>query len=311
MALHPMICQNAQDTSCSIKPERKRVAVQDIASRLGCSGISSPVANAEIMLTHLLGVRVIDLYANTIMVSSEDYNSLQDMIMRRIDGEPLQYITGNVNFYGHDIIVRKGVFIPRPETEVLVDIVVKHARLIRNARLRGKGKLRILDLCTGSGNIAISLTKILPECKILSSDISDTALNIAKENAAIHSVFDRIEFIKADLLNMPQKYKGRFDIIACNPPYIVSGDMKYLAKEISREPIQALVGGEDGMDFYRRIIKYSPEFLKKNGMIILEIGDSKSMKIKEIIKNSAVFSQVEFSDDLNGIRRVAAARLKN
>ena len=306
-----MISKNTQQAPCNRNPESRQITVQDIASRLSCAGITSPDVNAEIMLTHLLGLRVVDLYTDKIILNTEDYNSLQEMIIRRINGEPLQYITGNVNFYGHDILVRKGVFIPRPETEVLVEIVVKHARRIIDAMPQGKDKLHILDLCTGSGNIAISLTKILAECKITSSDISDFALNIAKENAAKHSVADRIEFVKADLFSMPQKYEAGFDIIVCNPPYIAYADIKYLAKEISQEPMQALAGGKDGMDFYRRIIKYSPGFLKNNGIIILEIGDSNSLEIEEVIRNSDVFSVIEFSDDLNGIRRVVTARLKN
>jgi release factor glutamine methyltransferase len=306
-----MIRENTQQALCIRNPESRQITVQDIASRLSRAGITSPDVNAEIMLTHLLGLRVVDLYTDEIILSPEDYNSLQDMITRRINGEPLQYITGNVNFYGHDIIVRKGVFIPRPETEILVEIVVKHARRIIDAMPQSKDRLHILDLCTGSGNIAISLTKILAECKIISSDISDFALNIAKENAAKHSVADRIEFVKADLFNMPQKYEAGFDIIVCNPPYIAYGDIKYLAKEISQEPMQALVGGKDGMDFYRRIIKYSPGFLKNNGRIILEIGDNNSLEIEQVIRNSDVFSEIEFSDDLNGIRRVVTARLKS
>jgi release factor glutamine methyltransferase len=311
MVLQEMIRENIQQAPCSRNPEDKQIAVQDIASRLSRAGITSPDVNAEIMLTHLLGLRVVDLYTDKVILSPEDYNSLQDMITRRINGEPLQYITGNVNFYGHDIIVRKGVFIPRPETEVLVEIVVEHARRIINAMPQGKDRLRILDLCTGSGNIAISLTKILAECKIISSDISDIALNIAKENAAKHSVSDRIEFVKADLFSLPEKYKAGFDIIVCNPPYITYCDIEHLSKEISQEPMQALAGGEDGMDFYRRIIKYSPGFLKNNGMIILEIGDNNNLGIEEVIRHSDTFSEIEFSDDLNGIRRVVAARLKS
>ncbi len=311
MASYQIASENTKYAPCSRKPESRTITVQDIASRLSDAGISSPAVNAEIMLTHLLGLRVIDLYAGKITISLEDYNLLQDMVIRRINGEPLQYITGSANFYGNDIIVQKGVLIPRPETEILVDVAAKYARLIMNTKQQVNGQLCVLDLCTGSGNIAISLTKILTECKILSSDISDIALNIAKENAVMHSVSDRIEFIKADLLNIPQKHKGRFDIIVCNPPYIASDDIKYLSKEISREPKEALDGGRDGMDFYRRIIQYSPGFLKNNGMVILEIGDNKSLEIEEIIRNSAVFSEIEFFDDLNGMRRVATARLKN
>ena len=279
----------------------KTITVSQLASRLGDSGISSPVINAEIMLSHLLGLRAVDLYTNKISISLEDSELLEQMITRRINGEPLQYITGKTNFYGNDIVVREGVFIPRPETEILVDTVIAYVKTDESL---------ILDLCTGSGNIAISLTKSLTHCKIIASDISETALKVAGENARLNRVFDRIAFIKADLLSVPGAYRKAFDIIVCNPPYVRCSDTENFSNELRREPIKAFYGGTDGMDFYMRIAEDAPGFLKDNGLIALEIPDNSRLEVEDIIMSSENFSEIRFFSDLNNIERVVIARLK-
>jgi release factor glutamine methyltransferase len=286
----------------------RAITVSETVMRLRDAGVSAPVINAEVMLTRLLGLKVIDLYAEKIDISVEDYELLGQMIARRADGEPLQYITGRACFYGNDIIVKKGVFIPRPETEVLVDIVVSYAE---------KGLLQavnchslFLDLCTGSGNIAISLTKLLTNCKIIGSDISETAIKTARKNARHHGLSGRIVFMKADLLSLPCGYERAFDMIICNPPYIRYRDMEGLSCEVKREPVEALRGGIDGMDFYRRIVKASPAFLKDKGLIALEIPDKSSAQIEDIINDSGNFSEIRFFNDLNHVKRVVTARRK-
>lgn len=291
------------------------ITVLHVASRLSDHGVCSPKANAEAILSHLLGSKAIDLYTNTLMLSPADSKLLEQMINRRINGEPLQYITGRTNFYGNDIAVREGVFIPRPETEILVDTVIEYVKSsqysIPNFALpAGRPQPLILDLCTGSGNIAISLTKSLTHCKIISSDISETALEAAQENVKRNEVSDRIVFIKSDFLSLPCEYKRAFDIIVCNPPYIRYCDMKNLSHEVKYEPVKALCGGVDGMDFYRRIVKDSPEFLKVNGLIALEIPDNSRLEVENIINDSGSFSNIKFFNDLNNIERVAIARSK-
>ena len=168
---------------------------------------------------------------------------------------PLQYIIGKEKFFGLDFIVNEDVFIPRPETEILVNTVLDTIDTIRNTlnhSLRsGSGQardtIRILDLCTGTGNIAISLTKNTRNCKISASDISEKALDVARENARINGVHDLVDFVKSDLFS---DISGKFDIIVSNPPYIARYEFKTLQKEVLREPVLALDVGEDGLDFY-------------------------------------------------------------
>jgi release factor glutamine methyltransferase len=274
--------------------------VLELASKLEKAGIASSRVNAEVMLSDVLGYRIIDLYMNEIVLSPEHIESLKKMVSRRINGEPLQHITGKVNFYGNDFVVREGVFIPRPETEILVDVVIELAS--------GDRQLNIFDLCTGSGNVAVSLTKALTRCKIISSDISVKALKAAAENADLNSVSKRIEFIKADLFNIPEKYRGTFDIIVSNPPYIRSGEIKGLSEEVRRDPIEALDGGSDGMSFYRRIIEASPNFLIDGGFLVLELADDLSKDVKRFIESTGNFSNIKTFKDLNYIERVIAAQ---
>jgi release factor glutamine methyltransferase len=286
-----------------------RLRVSDIAYRLKQLDVCSSYANAQALLSHALGCRDIDLYADQANLPAVKEDFIEDLIARRGKGEPLQYIIGNMNFYGNDIIIRKGVFIPRPETEILVDTIIDHAKA-RNQDTTKKYRPDILDLCTGSGNIAISLTKVLPECKIISSDISDAALCLARENADMHSVSDRIEFVKSNLFDLIDGFNRKFDIISCNPPYIARKDIEQLPVDVQQEPVAALDGGIDGMDFYRILARRSIDFLKDNGIVALEIPDNSRQDIEDIFKGPGYFSEIEFFNDLNGIERVAVAHLK-
>ncbi len=223
---------------------------------------------------------------------------------------PVQYIIGHTEFCGLDLIVNEDVLIPRPETELLVERVSGLA----GERVSG---LKILDLCTGSGNIAIalthslslsvnadsgnSLTKAIPDCKIVASDISRSALDIARRNAVHHDVSDRIEFIKSDLFGA---IEDRFDIIVSNPPYIARFEFATLQKEVLKEPRLALDGGEDGLDFYRKIIQAAPDHLNPDGHILFEIGFGQLDGVRKIIEANGVFEIIEVKKDWNGIDRI-------
>jgi len=217
---------------------------------------------------------------------------------------PIQYIIGNTKFCGLDFIVNEDVFIPRPETEVLVESAIK---LIRGSGVKGQG-LRMLDLCTGPGNIAISLTKNISDCKIFASDISDKALDVARRNAIRHGVSDRIEFIKSDLFD---KLEGKFDIIISNPPYIARHEFKELQKEVLKEPAIALDGGEDGLDFYRAIISSAPGYLRPGGYLLFEIGFGQSARLCEIIGQTNGLRLSDVRPDQNNIDRVIIAKWIN
>lgn len=220
---------------------------------------------------------------------------------------PLQYIIGKEKFFGLDFVVNEHVLIPRPETEVLVDTVldILHPRRgnIENHMIRRwwKDDMRILDLGTGSGCIAIALTKNAANCRMVASDISADAIEIAKENARLNGVFEKIIFIKSDIFC---GIRDRFDIIVSNPPYIAQYEFEALQKEVLKEPRLALDGGADGLDFYRRIFKDATGHLTRKGYCITEIGFGQLSAIKEIIKKTNEFKLVETRADQYGIDRV-------
>ncbi|NQT95419.1 MAG: peptide chain release factor N(5)-glutamine methyltransferase [Candidatus Omnitrophica bacterium] len=280
--------------------------VTELISRFDKHDISSSRVNAEVMLSHILGCRIIDLYTKDMKLTKEHIDCLENMVIRRVHGEPLQYITGKVHFYGNELFIKEGVFIPRPETEILVDVVI--GLLIQHSMQDAKSLPLIYDLCTGSGNIAISLTKALSRCKIISSDISDDALYTAKKNSRLNGVYDRIKFIKSDLFDIPGSYRNRFDIIVVNPPYISSDEIEHLSSEVRREPEKALDGGKDGLEFYNHILKKAPSFLKKNGFIALELPDGKDKELRELIAFHSDFKDIRIFKDLNNIGRVITAQ---
>ena len=207
---------------------------------------------------------------------------------------PVQYIIGHAEFCGLDIAVNENVLIPRPETELLVDKAVEVAK-------SQKTDVRALDLCTGSGNIAIALTKGVSACRIVASDISGGALEVARSNADRFGVSGKIEFVKSDLFD---KINDRFDIIVSNPPYIAKFEFETLQKEVLREPRIALDGGDDGLDFYRKIIASAPAYLRPGGYVLFEIGFGQAAEIKKIISASGNFNIIEVAKDFNGIDRV-------
>lgn len=225
---------------------------------------------------------------------------------------PIQYVMGSTEFCGLEFQVDERVLIPRPETELLVQAAARLAGL----KTSKTDTLEILDLCTGSGNIAIalmaaryaSLTKNLSNCKIIASDISPDALEVARRNAIRNGVYDGIEFVYSDLFI---DIKGRFDIIVSNPPYIAKHEFLTLQEEVLKEPRIALDGGADGLDFYRRIIAALPEYLRRGGYVAMEIGYGQKAAIADIIAESGAFKLSDVKKDFNGIDRVIVAEWIN
>ena len=231
--------------------------------------------------------------------------SFKALIQKRAAGAPLQYLMQETYFYGLKLKVKEGVFIPRPETEVLVE------RIIELVNKKIAKPVYILELCTGSGNISVALTKNLQYCKIMSSDISTEALDIARENAKMYSLEQKIEFSQGDLFSaIPdiKDPKDRFDIIIANPPYVTHQELKDLPKDVKNEPVSALDGGNDGLDFYKRIITDCKDYLKEGGYIAFEFSDNHQPGVKDIICKSGIFEDTDFFCDLNGIMRFVIAR---
>jgi release factor glutamine methyltransferase len=240
----------------------------------------------------------------------ETYRLFSEWVQRREKREPLQYITGVQEFRALDFIVTPDVLIPRPETELVVEAalsVVDRAR-----RTAGHDETpTIIDLCTGSGCIAISLARDLPAARIFASDASEQALTVARQNARKHSCSGRIRFLQGDLLEPFEQLdlRGQIDVITANPPYIRTGDLPSLQPEVREfEPKIALTAGPDGSEIQQRIISQAPQFLRKHGALIMEMGDGQSEKIAGIIKKHGDFGTAEILKDLAGIDRVIVAK---
>jgi release factor glutamine methyltransferase len=223
------------------------------------------------------------------------YNQLLE---RRYQGEPIQYITGQAEFYGLPLRVTPDVLIPRPETEHLVEKVIELAASFQSPR--------IVDVGTGSGAIAIALAHHLPHAAITAIDLSTPALSIARHNAEQNSVSDRICFVEGNLLAHLEE--ACFEIVVSNPPYVPSADRNSLSVEVrDYEPALALFAGTDGLDINRRLIPAAHTALIPGGFIALEIGYGQSAAVNELLAESG-FEQIEFIPDLRNIPRVACAQ---
>ena len=220
-------------------------------------------------------------------------------VKRLILGEPLQYITGIQEFMKLNFLVTKDVLIPRPDTEILVEEVIRKAENIPNPV--------ILDLCTGSGAIAVSLAKYIKNVHICAVDISSKALEIAKKNAELNGVKNNIEFIESNLFDKIKERK--FDIIVSNPPYIETETIQTLSKDVQSEPKIALDGGKDGLDFYRKIADSGSKYLNRQGYICLEIGYNQRIAVRQILENKKRYVNINCIKDLCGNDRVITAQI--
>ena len=231
--------------------------------------------------------------------SAEQYNRYRENIFKRANGEPYAYITGRKEFMKLDFKVNKNVLIPREDTEILVQEIID----ICSINLKNK-TISILDMCTGSGCIAISLAKYIENAKITAVDISEKALEVAKENAKINEV--DINFIKSDLFD---NLVGKFDVIVSNPPYISKKDINTLQKEVKSEPILALDGGESGVEFYQRIAEGGSKYMNPNGILAFEIGFNQAAIVKKIMQNNE-FQEITVKKDISGNDRIIIGKLQ-
>lgn len=246
---------------------------------------------SEWILCEALKISRTDLSLKKIL-DQQELKKIKEIVERRKSGEPLDYITGNTNFYGYDFIVNKNVLIPRMETEILVSEAIKEIK---------DKQLKVLDLCTGSGCIAYVLSE-KTQAQITASDISEPALEVARQNLKDKNV----EIIKSDLFDAFSY--DTFDLIISNPPYIASGDMSSLSAEVKSEPKIALDGGEDGLAFYKKIVSSSPSYLKKDGKLMLEIGYDQA---EEVIQLMTVFGfkDIKVIKDLDENDRVIIGQI--
>lgn len=217
-----------------------------------------------------------------------------DLLWQVKNGEPLQYVIGKWDFYESEFFVGEGVLIPRPETEELTDLAVKYAKQIKNPV--------VIDLCSGSGCIGISIAKAVKNSKVYLVEKSEQAFEYLTKNA---KDVPNVNSLNKDIFTLPQIEKA--DIIVSNPPYINSDDIDSLQSEVQKEPRMALDGGKDGLDFYRFIAKNYKEYLKENGLLLFEIGDTQADAVVDILKSNG-YGNIEIKNDIYGNSRIAICR---
>ena len=281
-------------------------AIAEGAGRFRESRVAEERRTAGVLLCHVLGVdRTYLLTRSEEQIDEERYRKYLALVERRVTGEPLQYITGHQEFYGLDFTVTPAVLIPRPETEFLVERLIGLARELRNETPL------IVDLGTGSGCIAVTLALHIPGARLIAIDSSNAALDVARANAERHGASDRIDFVEGDLLAPlgERRLDTPIDILASNPPYVGEERPELIQREVSQwEPHAALFGGNDGLDFYRRLLLDAPRYLKPGGYLVFEIGYGQLDAILELINHSAL-ELVDITDDLQGIPRTLALRV--
>lgn len=257
---------------------------------------STPRLDVEILLQKALG-DVDSLYIRLNLdrqLSKQEETYFLDMMDDRLKERPIAYIVGNREFMGLDFFVKEGVLIPRPDTETLVEELIEISK--------GKDNLNILDIGTGSGAITISLAKYIQNSTLTSVDISDIALEIGRKNAISNKVEEQISFIQSDVFSQVDN-NFKFDIIVSNPPYIRKDVIETLDKQVKDyEPYNALEGGEDGLDFYRKITEQGRSYLKKGGILAYEVGHDQAEDVKIIMKNNG-YTNIYTKKDLQGFDR--------
>jgi len=263
----------------------------------------------ETMMTAVLDCRRVDLIAERKTLTNAQQSRLNEMINRRAQGEPLQYIIGTCDFMGIPLKVDPHVLIPRPETEGMVDTAIRKLKTIDQIK-----PIKILDLGTGSGNIAISLAKHLNRGHITAVDISREAIDVAQENAGTHGLSRFITFIEGGMdehLRFCVEKNIKYDMVISNPPYIADHLVDKLPGEVRKEPEVALRAGNDGLKFHSIIIENSHRVLKDDGWLIFEIGDQQRIAVGKIIGSIKRYEHVEFYKDYAGTDRYVCARVGN
>jgi release factor glutamine methyltransferase len=278
-----------------------REALKEGIGELRAANVGSPALAAELLLMHVLGCSRAWIYAHiSDALDPAALENYQELVRRRAAGTPTQYLTGVQEFWDMEFEVNPDVLIPRPETEHVVEVALERLGWRRSA-----DRLRVADIGTGTGCLAVALAHELPEARIFATDISRRALAVACRNAARNGAAGRIEFVHADLL--APFAAGVFDLVAANPPYVARRDAALLPREVrEHEPARALFAGEEGMDVYPRLIAEAAERLLPSGTLVMELGYETSTRVHALM-DCTDWSNVAITNDLAGIPRVLAA----
>lgn len=281
----------------SIKELLKNAAEQLKKSNM----TSTPILDAELLLIHALNEaglsfdRIKLLTGQQLPIEPQVADRFKAMIVLRGEGKPVQYITNTQEFMGLELYIEEGVLIPRADTETVVE---KALQLAKNLE-----RPCIIDMCTGSGAIALSLGSVIPDAEVWAVDISDIALKCCRLNAVKHGLEDRVRIVGSDLFKniRGEGLEGRVDIIVSNPPYIKSASITELATNVrDYEPHLALDGGEDGLVYYKSIVRDGWELLRKGGILVFEIGYDQGAQVKGIMSDSGLYECINITEDLSG-----------
>ena len=267
-------------------------------------GVDSPRLSAELLLCHVVGLTRIELYTQfDTPVPQRQLDQLHDLVKRAGLHEPVAYLTGRTEFYSIELDITSDCLIPRPETELLVQRAIEFLRT-------GGGIQFVCDLCTGSGCIAVAVAKNFSDARVIATDISAGALEVAAGNVAKHQLGERVELLQGDLFEplVRQLDVDAFDLIVCNPPYVSSAEYETLAKNVrDYEPKSALLAGTEGLDVYRRLIERIDEFLKPGAALMLEIGYAQGPAVRELLEQTEAFAEIKIEKDPHDNDRVVTA----
>lgn len=264
--------------------------LQKATIKLKDNNIEEAHSKARRLLAFSLGVSKEQIIIhNKEELTIEQENIYNEYVARIILGEPIQYIIGKQEFMGIDFKVNPNVLIPQPDTEILVEKTIEILKHLKEPK--------VLDLCTGSGAIAVSIAKYIPNSIVFASDISKQALEIARQN----DNENKVNFVHSNLF---ENIDGEFNVIVSNPPYIKTSEIQKLSKEVQNEPLLALDGGQDGLLFYREIIKQAHKYLEEQGYLCIEIGEDQKEQVITLINNCSYYKNIQAFKDLSGHDRV-------
>jgi release factor glutamine methyltransferase len=285
------------------EPWTVRRVLEWTTSHLKKHGSDTPRLDAEILLAHARGCPRIPLYTQfDEPLSDAVRGQMRDLVKRRANAEPVAYLVGQREFFSLSFRVTPEVLIPRPDTETLVLEILDETK--------SRSSTKMLDLCTGSGCVAVSVAKNSPSVNVTATDISPAAIAIARENAERHHVSDRVELLESDLFSaIPAGTK--FDVIASNPPYVAAAEIETLDKEVAvHEPRLALDGGADGMDILKKIITAAPEFSVPGGLLLLEFASEQAEALVKFAEAHGAYEKISVREDLGKRPRVLKARFR-
>jgi release factor glutamine methyltransferase len=290
-------------------PFRVRRALRQATASLSDAGIESARLDAELLLAEALGLDRSKLYLHyEAPLETRAEERFRSTLARRADGEPVAYITGRREFWSLDFLVTPAVLVPRPETEMLVEVAVG---LFEAESRISERKFRILDLGTGSGAIAVALAKEIANAEVWATDVFSDALEIARANARRHGVEEKIQFLRGDLFEPVRDRMEFFDLIVSNPPYVRSDEIETLPRDVRDfEPRVALDGGADGLEFYRRMIPGALDYFTRGGFLAVEIGAEMGVDVARLFTDAGGYAPPQLYRDLAGKERIVCARTK-